>query len=74
MLFVLNIKYYRSNKSKQKQKISKLLLNKQEEVVNNGDKSNKFCANILTNFKPKFHLPRTIKKEKMQKTTGCLDY
>ena len=65
MQFAFNIKCYSSNKNKFK--VAKK--NKQQKVVNNGDRSNKLSPKI-NEFQAKILPPSTIKKT--QKTTGSL--
>ena len=52
-----------------KKKLKVAIKNKQEEVVNNGDRSKKYCAKVLMKLNPKFYLRTSLKN---QKTAGTL--
>ena len=47
---------------KTNKKIKVAIKNKQQKVVNNGDRSKKYCAKILMNYKPKLYFGAPLKK------------
>ena len=50
---------------KKEKKVKIAIKDKQQEFVNNGERSKKSCTEILMNFKPKFDLLAPLRAKKI---------